>query len=958
MAAVGRIRMGTDVPTAPDTNDTRAINTRCDRGSSPIMTRPRSDAGVYRSPVPGIIGVATLLLLAALPPRIIAQSDRAPQGIVSEIRFEGNKTIPAEKLKPKLLSKVGQAPDPQRFNADLKTLWKTNWFSDVQVYFDESPPKSGKLILTFLVKEMPVLTHVEFRGRKSIRQKELEDTTGLKVGNRADPTHTRNALGQILRLYQDKGFDLAEINLLEGGNPGETKVVIQIFEGPKVKIGSINFVGNSFASAATLKTHISTRQPILGLFGKYHRDMLEDDKQKLIEYYQQQGFFEARVTPWTRAGSDPGQIDLTFVVYEGKRYTVRDVVIEGNSKIKTAILKDDLELHSGRPFLQAVRDADKARMLIKYNDIGCIDTQIVAEPRWTNEAGVVDLVYKIEEGEPYLLAELKIQGNSRTRDKVIRREAVQAGLLPGEILDKNRIDIFQRRLNALGYFQTNPQAQGGGKPIEIKIVDRRTKDKPYGDLMIPLIGETSQTRLQDPGGDPPLPVPGIDPPQAPGNPAGPVGPGLFNNPGATPFDPQPGTLPPIDVPPPSSPVGPPFGGGAGGPSPNSTPVGAGEPPGSFPSIPGQGMSNVGPDRNDPFPNRAFADIVTSVEESPTGRFMIGVGANSFQGLMGSATIFEKNFDITNFPRSFSDVFNGQAFRGGGQSLQLNVSVGTLINMMQFSLREPYLFDLPIGAGVTGYLFQRMYINWNERRGGARFSLGKQLGTSAYFDVSAWAEEVDFFGYKSPAPADYLAASGYTQLYAIMPSLRIDNRNNPFMATKGQYLNFSAEQGFGSFIFTKFDAEGRLYIPTFSRPDGTGKQFFTLRGHFGIATQSTPVYERYFAGNFGSLRGFQYRSVSPHAFGVPVGGTMMAVGSLEYQFPWNAKDTFNQIIFTDFGTVTGNYQLNDMRISVGTGLKVNLPMFGPMPFEFDLAFPVLHQFGDKVQYFNFTMSGFY
>jgi outer membrane protein insertion porin family len=233
-----------------------------------------------------------------------------------------------------------------------------------------------------------------------------------------------------------------------------------------------------------------------------------------------------------------------------------------------------------------------------------------------------------------------------------------------------------------------------------------------------------------------------------------------------------------------------------------------------------------------------------------------------------------------------------------------------------------------------------------------------LGTMTYVDFSAWAEEVDFFGYRTPAPADYLAASGYSQLYAIMPSLRIDNRNNPLMPTKGQYANFSVEQGFGTFTFTKFDAEGRMYIPTFSRPDGTGKQFFTLRGHYGVATEGTPVYERFFAGNFGSLRGFQYRSVSPHVFSVPTGGLMMAVGSVEYQFPWNAKDTFNQILFCDFGTVTGNYQLNEMRVSIGTGLKVSLPMFGPMPFEFDLAFPVMHAFGDKFQPFNFTVSGVY
>jgi outer membrane protein insertion porin family len=368
------------------------------------------------------------------------------------------------------------------------------------------------------------------------------------------------------------------------------------------------------------------------------------------------------------------------------------------------------------------------------------------------------------------------------------------------------------------------------------------------------------------------------------------------------------------------------------------------------------MTDVGPDRNDPFPNRSFADIVTSVEESTTGQFMIGVGANSFQGLIGNVQILERNFDLFNLPRSFGDIISGQAFRGGGQSLQISLQAGNLINMMSVSLREPYLFDLPIGASGAGFLMSRIYPNWDERRAGGQFSLGRQFGTSIYADVSTRAEEVDFFGYKSPAPADYLAASGFTSLFSIKEGLRFDNRNNPFMATKGMYLQFYAEQGWGSFTWQKFDAEGRTYLTTGSRPDGTGKRFFTLRGHFGITTESTPVYERYFAGNFGSLRGFQYRTVSPHVFGVPTGGVMMAVGSLEYQIPWNARDTFHQIFFTDFGTVTPNYEFSEMRVSVGTGLKVTLPMFGPLPFEFDLAFPVLKSQGDKNQIFNFSVSG--
>ena len=99
---------------------------------------------------------------------------------------------------------------------------------------------------------MTLLSKVEFRGRKAIRLKEIEDITGLKAGNRADPSQTRRAVSQIQELYREKGYDLASVTLLEGGNRGDTKIVIEIFEGPKAKVTSINFKGNSFASAGDI----------------------------------------------------------------------------------------------------------------------------------------------------------------------------------------------------------------------------------------------------------------------------------------------------------------------------------------------------------------------------------------------------------------------------------------------------------------------------------------------------------------------------------------------------------------------------------------------------------------------------------------------------------------------------------------------------------------------------------
>ena len=880
--------------------------------------------------------LAAATALAILPKDARAQQgDRLPEGTISEIRIDGNATISSEKIRAKLLSRVGQPLDQQKVEADLKSLMGTKWFSDVQPLCSESPPKSGKYILLFKVREMPVIKSVEFRGRKGIPIKQIEENTNLKVGSRADPTTVHLAQQQIQRLYQEKGYDLVQVKLVEGGNVGDTKIIFEIFEGPKFKIASVDFKGNVFASDGTLWNKIGSRKPILGLVGgKYQQNMLEEDKRKLTDYYQSQGFFEVRVTPVTRPGNDLGDINLTFVISEGTRYKVRNLIFEGNKKIKTAELREGLQLHSGKPFIEAVREADLRLMLSRYYAMGCIDTEIQFEPRFTNQLGVVDLVYRVEEKDEYLIGELRFVGNTRTKDNVIRREAVMAGLLPGEILDKNRLEIFEKRLKTLGYFHNNQQDMNS-KPIEIKIINRRPKDKPYGDLMMPLLGDgegMTRARMQDPGAGvelvpAPEPVPDANNVPRLENPA-PSGPGLFGS--GNLFSPSPDTAPPLVVPTPGPARPAPMPAPAPGPRgvPGTPPVGSGEPPATFPSMPGLNMTDVGPDRNDPFPNRSFADIVTALDEAPTGRFMIGVAASSFQGLFGNISVYERNFDLFNVPRSLNDFFNGTAFRGGGQEFRVDIQPGTNINRFQVSLRDPYLFDLPIGGGVAGYWFNRFYPDWDERRGGGRFTLGRQFGTSIYADTALRVEDINFYGFRTPTPARYLAAAGESTLVSLRPSLRFDNRNSPFLATKGQYAEFSFEQGWGTFTWSKFDAEGRTYFTTGSRPDGTGKRFITLRGHFGIATQGIPVYESYFAGNFGSLRGFQYRTISPHALGVPVGGVMMALGSIEYQFPLTASDSFQQVIFSDFGTVEGDYNFHKIRVSVGTGLRMLIPQMGP------------------------------
>ncbi len=951
-------------------------------GEWKIVPKPGM-ASANRERSPGRRTTLVTLAFALVMSFLSSVATAADDEIIREIKVEGNSSITTEQVRAKLKSRVGRAMDKRLLEADLRTLVETKWFADVQTFYDKTPEGDG-MILIFQVKEMPILKSVEFRGRTKVKVKDLEERTGLKKGSRADVLRASLAVKQLKELYQEKGFELAEVKLLEGDKETDRKVVYEIFEGPQYKVASVEFIGNAFFPDSTLYTKVTLKAAILGLIGgKFQRDTLDEDRRKLIDYYTSLGFFHVDISATTKPGKTLGEQIITFTISEGVQYKVREIKFEGNVKLAESALRDGLQLHSGQPMTDMLRQADQKNLLTKYHALGCIQANVDPQNKFLDEPGMVDLVYKIEEGDVFYLGDLIVRGNVHTKDKVIRREAVMAGLLPGELLDKSRMDKFRTRLASTQYFFNSPEM---GKPIDIKVLNPRPASEPYGKLPLGDLTEvTPLTRMQSPAADSPPPAaapqprlnpddlgpgsigevpldagapPPLGPPDAAGGGPSPGGPSVgvpYGSGGM--FNPAPDTMPVMPLPPALINGGSPFGGNRRQAAP-SRELGEGEPKGSFPQLPLTNMTNTSPDRNEPFANRSFADIVTQVDEAPTGRLMFGVGANSFQGFQGSFILHERNFDITNVPRTFSELFSGNSWRGGGQEFRLSVMPGTQINSLDIMFREPYLFNQPISFTTEAYLQNRYQFDYTEGRAGGRVALGKQFGPAVYADISARAENVNFYGFKTPAPADYLAAQGHTNLFTIRPRLLIDNRNNPFSPNKGSYLEFANETGFGTFQFNKVTAEARKYFTLWTRPDGTGVNFLTFRGFMGFTTQDTPVYERFFAGNFRSIRGFQYRGVGPRVDGSNVGGLMSAIGSAEYQFPWTANDMFQQVIFCDFGTVERNYDLKNVRVAVGTGLRVNVPALGPLPLAFDLAIPVVKADGDRVQYFNFFIGAFW
>ncbi|MFO0958135.1 MAG: POTRA domain-containing protein [Isosphaeraceae bacterium] len=728
---------------------------------------PFAVAGRRRA-VAAWLAALAFVALAAFAGTSRAADDGGPT--ITEIKIVGNESIKVEQVRGKMLSKVGRAYDQATIDADQRSLSKAKWFSNVRILRQDNPDGKGVTLVVEVV-EMPTLTSVEFRGRKALSLKTIEDHTDLKVGSRADHVKNRAAVGSIRRLYVEKGYELAEVALLEGGNPGDRKVVYEIFEGPKVRIRNIKFTGNSdVASDALLHTKITSKTALFSwLRTQPPRDGIEEDVRKLTEYYQSLGYFDATVSPSVRTLNDPGELELEFVISEGIQYSVREIKFKGNEKLTEEQLLQGMQLRGGKPYNDAMRTGDAKTLQQKYTALGCIDVAIVPEPKFTETPGVVDLIYQIDEGDRYLIGAINVHGNGRTRDKVIRREMLMAGLAPDEPLDGVKIDNARKRLQNLQYFNNMPD---NNKPLTITVTNRRPAEQRFPSIAAPDLNEVIRTRFygpepqprasltetayQDPADDPP-PIP----PQVP--PVEPLAPG--SGPAAVPFgsggvfNPAPGAVPVIPVP-----AAPPDG------MPPVVPLPPGRRPGSreggdgFPSLPGENMSDVGPDRGDAFQNRnissiasqvepgaprSYADLNADVEEGPTGRIALGAGFTSYGGVSGNFIFHERNFDLFNFPRSLRDMFSGQAFRGGGQELRIEASPGTLINRFMVSFREPYLFDLPIGLGVSGYAFARQYPSYMEKRGGGRFSLGRQIGTQVYADVAARVEDVDLSNFSFP-----------------------------------------------------------------------------------------------------------------------------------------------------------------------------------------------------------------
>jgi outer membrane protein assembly factor BamA len=743
--------------------------------------------------------------------------------IVDDVVVRGNSTIPTGKIMGLIHTHPGGEYNQNEVDEDVRRLVESKLLRSVNVWKNELPNK--RVVVNFICLEYPALIReVIFKNAHHLKPEELESLTGLRKGAPLNPAACKQACLAIQDRYREDGRLLASVNLEEGGNPGDTRVVFNVTEGKVIRVHSIDVTGGTFVSASRYKTQIDSSRAFLGLLGGvYNEAKIQHDVGKLEEYCRSFGFLNAKVSREVIFRSD-STVDVVFHIHEGERYQVEGVFVEGARSLDAAYLASIPKLHQGDTFNKNTADKDVANLKDAYGWRGqeaVIQDRVTIDPQ---KPGFVLVNYEITEKPPARVGQVIIIGNTVTQDRVIRHEI---GLFPGQVLTYPELRLAERNLARRNIFEVNPEQ--GIRPT-VTVLDNET-------------------------------------------------------------------------------------------------------------------------------DSSIKDILVQVKETHTGSLMFGIGVNSDAGLVGSIVLNERNFDILRPPTSFADILEGRAFRGAGEEFRAEAVPGTQLQRYTISFREPYLFDTKYALGVSGYYYDRVYNEYTERRVGGRVTIDRQLSpiwtASVGFRVEGiGVNDVPFFA--PPQVADF---AGEHFLFAPRIGVRRDTRDSYLRPTEGSMFEASFEEAFGDFTFPLVNIAGSKYWTTFQRPDGSGRQVLAFRSQVDYAGPNTPIYERFYAGGFQSLRGFEFRGVGPDVDGFKIGGDFMWLNSLEYQVPVRANDQLYFVAFVDSGTVESSVEIKDYRVSAGVGMRIVVPMLGPVPIALDFGFPIVKGPQDKEQVFSFWVGMF-
>ena len=424
---------------------------------------------------------ATVLSRAQAP-----QSAPGPPIIRSiDVEYTGPATISRERILAQMRTKVGQLYANEVVQEDIKALYKTGYIRNVRIF---AQPQGDGVKVIVAVQTRAIVREIEITGAERIKPTRLRKEIKIRLNQAVDEQQLEEARQKIIDVYQARGF--TDVSVQFRIDPidekrGTARVVFTVTEGARGAVSQIRFEGNAHASQAVLRKQMKTRGRTLIYFvdksGRLDEIQLEQDLDKIREYYQNHGFIDVEIKEVRKERTQKGPMIITIVIAEGPQYHVRKLSITGYQNTTEAKIRALLKMKEGSVYSpKQLRDDAKA-VADAYGSGGYVDLEITPEGTPSGPA-LIDVHYNIEEGVRSFVNRVNIEGNTRTKDKVIRREVLVA---PGDVFNTVRVDITKKRLENLGYFakvETYPEDTDipGRKDLTILVQEKRTGSLSFG----------------------------------------------------------------------------------------------------------------------------------------------------------------------------------------------------------------------------------------------------------------------------------------------------------------------------------------------------------------------------------------------------------------------------------------------------------------------------------------------
>jgi outer membrane protein insertion porin family len=405
-----------------------------------------------------------------------AQPAAAAPGVVQQIRVIGNRRIPRETVLARLFTHPGDPYDAATIERDFNSLWNTGYFENLQIAREDTPKG---IILDVIVKEKPTIREITYKGLNSVSTSDVldrfkkEHVTGFSQESPYDPTKLARAVDVIRALLAEHGHQFATVKPdIKTIPPSSVSVNFIVKEGPTVKVGNITFTGNHAVSSRELRASMRNLRPVgiphsiflENLFARtYDASKLEEDTERVRRAMQDRGYFRAGVNdPITHIRNEGGlsfftfrprqgkRIDIRIPVDEGLRYRLGGVTFTGNTHVQNVkALRSQFPTKDGEFFNATAVGKGLDNLRKAYGSLGYINFTAVPTPRIDDAKKLVFLDIDIDEGKPFTVSRIEFQGNTITRDRVIRRELL---LEEGQIYNSNLWETSLLRLNQLDYF--------------------------------------------------------------------------------------------------------------------------------------------------------------------------------------------------------------------------------------------------------------------------------------------------------------------------------------------------------------------------------------------------------------------------------------------------------------------------------------------------------------------------